>query len=163
MDIEQRGLILSILGRAKTLTLATVREDGWPQATVVSFVNEELNLYFGTDPQSQKITNIGRDPRVSATVTPDYETSNDVQALSLAAEAERVTDDAELLRVAALVLEKFPRPGVPSPTNALEGLAVVRLRPAIVSVLDYAKRFGQSDLIDLRDQNSPGGRDRRRP
>jgi len=75
LELEQRQLILSILGRADTLTVATVREDGWPHATVVSFVNDELDIYFGTAPHSQKIGNIARDSRVSATVTPDHETS----------------------------------------------------------------------------------------
>lgn len=40
LEVEKRNLILSILGRAKTLTVATLRDDGWPHATVVSFVNE---------------------------------------------------------------------------------------------------------------------------
>lgn len=44
MEFEQRRLILSILGQAGTLTLATVREDGWRHTTVVSFVNDDLNL-----------------------------------------------------------------------------------------------------------------------
>lgn len=150
MEPEQRQLILTILGRADTLTVATVREDGWPQATVVSFVNDGLDLYFGTSPHSQKIVNIARDARASATVTPAHETSQDIQALSLAAEAERVTDAGELLRVADLVLKKFPRPGSPAPPAVLEGVAVVRLRPTIVSVLDYRRGFGQTELLDLR-------------
>jgi nitroimidazol reductase NimA-like FMN-containing flavoprotein (pyridoxamine 5'-phosphate oxidase superfamily) len=158
LEIEQRRLILSILGQAATLTLATVREDGWPHATVVSFVNDDLNLYFGTDLLSQKIRNIARDPRVSATVTPRFETSRDIQALSLAAEAERVTDAAELARVADLVLKKFPRPGRPAPAEVLEGVAVVRLRPTVVSVLDYSETFGQTDLIVLRADPAPSGR-----
>tara|TARA_R110002124_G_scaffold80698_2_gene213406 strand:+ start:263 stop:757 length:495 start_codon:yes stop_codon:yes gene_type:complete len=164
VEFEQRRLILSILGQAGTLTLATVREDGWPHATVVSFVNDDLNLYFGTDPLSQKISNIVRDPRVSATVTLGFETSRDIQALSLAAEAERVTDDTELARVADLVLKKFPRSGRPAPAEVLEGVAVVRLRPTIFSILDYSKTFGKTDLIDLRaDPASPGRRDSRSP
>jgi len=160
----QRQLILSILSRADTLTVATVREDGWPHATVVSFVNDDLDLYFGTAPHSQKIENIARDSRVSATVTPEHETSKDIQAISLAAEAERVTDPGELLKVAGLVLKKFPRPGPPAPAVVLEGVAVVRLRPTVVSVLDYSRTFGQTHLIDLRDdQASSGRRDDRRP
>ena len=130
----------------------------------MSFVNEDLNIYFGTDPQSQKIRNIARDPRVSATVTPDYETSSDIQAISLAAEAERVTDAMELSRVVALVLEKFPRPGHLASTNVLKGLTIVRLRPSIVSVLDYSRKFSQTDLIDLReDRGSPDSRNSRLP
>ena len=164
MELEQRRLILSILRRADTLTVATVREDGWPHATVVSFVNDDLDLYFGTAPHSQKMENIARDSRVSATVTPEHEASKPIQAISLAAEAERVTDPGELLKVAGLVLKKFPRPGPPAPAAVLEGVAVVRLRPTIVSLLDYSRSFGQKDLIELGDrQASPGHRNDRLP
>jgi hypothetical protein len=164
LDLEQRELILSILGRADTLTVATVREDGWPQATVVSFVNDDLDLYFGTTFHSQKLENIARDSRVSATVTPEHETSKPIQAISLAAVAQRVTDPGELLNVAGLVLKKFPRPGPPAPAGVLEGVAVVRLRPTIVSLLDYSRSFGQTDLIELGDrQASPDHRDERLP
>lgn len=128
--------------------MATVREDGWPQATVVSFVNENLDLYFGTAPHSQKIENISRDPRVSATVTPEHETSKNIQALSLAALAEQVSDPVELLNVADLVLKKFPRPGLPARASVLDGV-VVRLRPTIISLLDYSQSFGQTNLIEL--------------
>jgi len=164
LDLEQRELILSILSRADTLTVATVREDGWPQATVVSFVNDDLDLYFGTTFHSQKLENIARDSRVSATVTPEHGPSKPIQAISLAAVAQRVTDPGELLNVAGLVLKKFPRPGPPAPAGVLEGVAVVRLRPTIVSLLDYSRSFGQTDLIELGDrQASPDHRDERLP
>ncbi|MFA4893431.1 MAG: pyridoxamine 5'-phosphate oxidase family protein [Brevundimonas sp.] len=157
-------MILSILSRADTLTVATVREDGWPQATVVSFVNDDLDLYFGTTFHSQKLENIARDSRVSATVTPEHGPSKPIQAISLAAVAQRVTDPGELLNVAGLVLKKFPRPGPPAPAGVLEGVAVVRLRPTIVSLLDYSRSFGQTDLIELGDrQASPDHRDERLP
>ena len=154
MEFEQRQLILSILRRADTLTVATVREGGWPQATVVSFVNEDLDIYFGTAPNSQKIGNISRDPRVSATVTPEHETSENIEALSLAALAGRVSDPAELLKVADLVLKKFPRQRFPARAAVLDGVAVVRLRPTIVSLLDYSQSFGQTDLIELGDSQA---------
>lgn len=154
MELEQRQLILTILRRADTLSVATVREDGWPQATVVSFVSEDLDIYFGTAPNSQKIENISRDPRVSATITPEHETSKNIQALSLAALAEQVSDPAELLKVADLVLKKFPRPGLPERAAVLDGVVVVRLRPTIVSLLDYSQSFGQTDLIELGDSQA---------
>jgi len=40
----------------------------------------------------------------------------------------------------------------------LEGVVVVRLRPTIVSVLDYSRTFGQTELIDLRDDQAPRSR-----
>lgn len=39
----------------------------------------------------------------------------------------------------------------------LEGVAVVRLRRTIVSVLNYSRTFGQTELVDpLAGQASPG-------
>jgi hypothetical protein len=39
--------ILSILTGANDMTLATIREDGYPQATTVTYVNYDLTIYFG--------------------------------------------------------------------------------------------------------------------
>jgi general stress protein 26 len=59
---------LSILAGASDMTLATVREDGYPQATTVSYVNDHLAIYFGYAAESQKAVNIARNDRVSLTV-----------------------------------------------------------------------------------------------
>ena len=39
--------VISILNQAHDMTIATVREDGYPQATAVSYVNDGLTIYFG--------------------------------------------------------------------------------------------------------------------
>jgi nitroimidazol reductase NimA-like FMN-containing flavoprotein (pyridoxamine 5'-phosphate oxidase superfamily) len=60
--------ILSILDDANDMTIATVREDGYPQATTVSYVNDGLAIYFGCAANSQKAKNLARDSKVSLTV-----------------------------------------------------------------------------------------------
>ena len=47
MDPELSQEIISILDDANDMTIATVREDGYPQATTVSYVNDGLKIYFG--------------------------------------------------------------------------------------------------------------------
>lgn len=45
----QEGLkqkILTLLDQHRIMTVATLRPDGWPQATTVGYVNEGLTLYF---------------------------------------------------------------------------------------------------------------------
>ncbi len=64
----QRDFIVSIIDGAADLTIATLRADGWPQATTVSFASDGLAVYFGTNGKSQKAQNINRDDRVSATI-----------------------------------------------------------------------------------------------
>jgi len=64
--------IISILDSANDMTIATVREDGYPQATTVSYVNDGLTIYFGCAAASQKAGNIARNPKVALTVNLPY-------------------------------------------------------------------------------------------
>ena len=45
MDAEIRKKILTILDQHRIMTIATLRPDGWPQATTVGYANEGLTLY----------------------------------------------------------------------------------------------------------------------
>ena len=54
--------------------LATLRPDGWPQATTVGYVNEGLTLYFLCGLDSQKSRNLARDDRLSLTI--DHDTAD---------------------------------------------------------------------------------------
>ena len=42
-----RGEILSILNAADEMTVATIRPDGYPQATTVNYVSDGFAIYFG--------------------------------------------------------------------------------------------------------------------
>jgi len=103
-------------------------------------------------------------PSVTFNIPFDLRSVGMALAIDLEPVAQRVTDPGELLNVAGLVLKKFPRPGRPAPAAVLEGVAVVRLRPTIVSLLDYSRSFGQTDLIELGGrQASPDHGDARLP
>jgi len=56
MEDEMRDKILALLDQHRIMTVATLRPDGWPQATTVGYVNEGLTLYFlcGLDRQKGK-------------------------------------------------------------------------------------------------------------
>ena len=47
MDSPTRKQVVSIIDDIDDLTIATVRNDGYPQATTVSYVNDGLTIYFG--------------------------------------------------------------------------------------------------------------------
>jgi nitroimidazol reductase NimA-like FMN-containing flavoprotein (pyridoxamine 5'-phosphate oxidase superfamily) len=66
MDDEIRRKILKLLDEHRIMTVATLRPDGWPQATTVGYVNEGLTLYFLCGLESQKANNLARDDRSSA-------------------------------------------------------------------------------------------------
>jgi nitroimidazol reductase NimA-like FMN-containing flavoprotein (pyridoxamine 5'-phosphate oxidase superfamily) len=46
MEEGTRTKILTLLDQHRIMTVATLRPDGWPQATTVGYVNEGLTLYF---------------------------------------------------------------------------------------------------------------------
>ena len=53
-----RDQIISIIDDVQDMTIATVREDNFPQATTVSYVNDGFAIYFATNKYSQKAKNI---------------------------------------------------------------------------------------------------------
>ncbi|MFO1143736.1 MAG: pyridoxamine 5'-phosphate oxidase family protein [Amaricoccus sp.] len=149
-DLQNR--ILDILSRTKDMTLATVRPDGAPQATVVSFANDGMTLYFGCGAGSQKAANIAREPRVSVTVTPPYSSWDTIEGLSMAATAREVTASGELAAVGELMRDRFPQLADAVPPEA-GMMKVFHLRPHFVSVLDYGKGFGHTDLVRVGDND----------
>jgi len=46
MDEDIRRKILTLLDQHRIMTIATLRPDGWPQATTVGYASEGLTLYF---------------------------------------------------------------------------------------------------------------------
>ena len=54
MELKHKETILRLLAEHRIMTVATVRPDGWPQATTVGYASEGLMLYFLCGRQSQK-------------------------------------------------------------------------------------------------------------
>jgi len=71
MDEEIRNKILTLLDQHRITTIATLRPDGWPQATTVGYANDGLTLYFLCGLDSQKASNLAGDNRVSLTIDHD--------------------------------------------------------------------------------------------
>ena len=87
MDEEIRRKILALLDQHRIMTIATLRPDGWPQATTVGYANEGLTLYFLCGSGSQKAANLARDDRVSLTIDHDTSDLMAITGLSMAARA----------------------------------------------------------------------------
>lgn len=148
MDDSIKQKIVSLLNQHRIMTLATLRPDGWPQATTVGYVNEGLTLYFLCGLDSQKAANIAHDSRVSLTIDHDVDQIMDITGLSMAARAVAVTDRDEARRVLGMLPQKYPaQHSFPGPMPEPEQVRIFRLKPVVISVLDYAKGFGYTDLI----------------
>ena len=109
MDEALRAIILNLLTHHNIMTLATVRPDGFPQATTVFYVNEGLTLYFATDPTSQKAGNIKLNNKVSVAIAGETENANKLKALSLSGIAAKVTDRTRVHDVQISLFKAVPR------------------------------------------------------
>ncbi len=155
-----KSLILRLLNEHRVMTIATNRPDGWPQATMVGYVNDGFLLYCFVARNSQKYANIRHDRRVSVAIGSDAPQPLNIKGLSLAGRATVTNDAWELDHVAGLRLKRYPEyADLPppvfrdgpllriSPQPPSGGVVLIRIAPEVISVLDYSKGFGHSDLV----------------
>jgi nitroimidazol reductase NimA-like FMN-containing flavoprotein (pyridoxamine 5'-phosphate oxidase superfamily) len=149
MDAGMRRKIQELMDHHRNMTIATLRPDGWPQATTVGYANDGLTLYFLCGRDSQKAANLARDDRVSITIDDDTGEVMKITGLSLAAHAKPVTDRAEAEKALRMLFSRYPEqevaPSLTMPTP--DDVAIFRVTPTVVSVLDYSKGFGHTDLV----------------
>ncbi len=152
MTEELRKKMIEIIASCKDMAISTIREDGWPQVNTVGFVSMEEIIYFETFRTSSKAKNIARDNRVSLAIWPHYENVAHGSGISLGGYAEEVTDEETSKECSRLLLEKMPElkdityndgdPVFPDP-NVIK----FRIRPTVISILDFEKGFGHADLV----------------
>lgn len=151
MNSIQHQFIRHIIDIGKDLTLATIRPDGYPQATTVSYASDDLVIYVGIGSHSQKADNIRCCNKVSLTINAGYADWDDIQGLSMAAHA-RILDDPQTIRRAMdCMLRRYPQVAkwTGSGQPALSEIVLLEIRPLVVSMLDYRQGFGHTELVML--------------
>lgn len=149
MEKDIRTKILTLLQQHRDMTVATLRPDGWPQATTVGYGNDELTLYFLCGRDSQKAANLARDDRISLTIDRDTPQVMQITGLSMAAHARPVTDPDEAKKALDLLFAKYPpQEGITMPLPKPDDVCIFRVTPVVISVLDYSQGFGHTDLVN---------------
>ncbi|WP_177187963.1 pyridoxamine 5'-phosphate oxidase family protein [Methanolobus profundi] len=159
MNDELYEKIIEIVSSCKDMAISTVREDGWPQVNTVSFVNMGPDIYFETSRYTSKAKNIAHDPRVSIAIWPFYEDLLNGCGISLAGYAEEVNDETVAREFHRRLLEKMPELAkitydggdkvFPDPNTNL-----YHIRTTVMSILDFSKGFGHTDLVLFDDNDS---------
>lgn len=139
---------IEILNENRIMAIATNRPDGWPQATMVGFANEDLLIYFMISRGSQKFENINCDDRVSLVVGRDFHDPSTIKALSIAARASEVRDEKQRKRALKMLLARHPGLQRLAPP-AQDHSALMRAKVELVTVLDYSKGFGHTDVFTV--------------
>lgn len=146
MTPAEKRFILDQLKGHHNMSLATVRRDGYPQATTVAYANDGLTIYFACDRNSQKARNLRRSPKVSLTINKDWAGWKKIQGLSIGARAKILERPADTRRALALLTRKFKGMKGLSAED-LAATVFVRVQPKVISMLDYRRGFGWTKLV----------------
>ncbi len=148
MDQTTERTITQLLDSHRIMSLATVRPDGWPQATTVGYVNEGLSIYFLCGLDSQKAHNLAGDDRVSLTINDDPEDIMQITGLSLSGHAATVANPTEAARLIAMMPPRYPNsPPLQMPMPTPDQIHIFCVTPSFISVLDYRKGFAHTELV----------------
>jgi nitroimidazol reductase NimA-like FMN-containing flavoprotein (pyridoxamine 5'-phosphate oxidase superfamily) len=139
---------ITILNANRLMTIATVRPDGWPQATIVGYANEGFRLYFLIYRTSQKFANIARDSRVAVTVGQEPTELRQIKAVYAGCEVRELTDTKERSRAWGLLAERHPNLTDLAPPETAE-VATMVADCKYVSVLDYSQGLGHAETLML--------------
>ncbi|GAB4556512.1 MAG: hypothetical protein Kow0047_00040 [Anaerolineae bacterium] len=150
-----RQRVLAFLQAHTTLTLATVAEDGSPQAAAVFFAfDEDLRLYFLSEPSSRHAQNLTRSPRVAVTIQDDGQDWREIQGLQLEGEASLVSDPRAQARAARIYGQRFGFVGELLRGTGEGALALVGplarsrfyvISPTWIRLIDNRVRFGYKE------------------
>jgi uncharacterized protein YhbP (UPF0306 family) len=148
MDEALKAKILKVLQSQHLMTLATIRPDGYPQATILNYIADGLTLYFATDAASQKVGNIRLNNKVSVAIANQTEDFYKLSGLSLSGLATRILDQDVAERLSLRLFRKLPQSKRFVPQDPRQ-LAVFSVAPVAISLIDYASGFGTSHVLEL--------------
>ena len=123
-----------------------MREDGWPQATTVGYVNDGLTIYVGCGADRQKARNVRRCAKISLTVDHDEEDWGKIQGSRWAPRPRSSLIRRRSSHIGELMFAKYPQLQAMAPPDRKD-FAFLKITPKVISVLDYTKRFGHTELV----------------
>jgi uncharacterized protein YhbP (UPF0306 family) len=148
MDDATRTIILNLLARHNIMTLATIRPDGFPQATTVYYVNDDFILYFATDRASQKAGNLALNDKVSVAIASETANAYKLKALSLSGRAIKIIEPARALDLQLRLFKAVPAAKRFAPIESKQ-LVAYSIAPVAISLVDYATGYGRTFLEEF--------------
>ena len=83
------------------------------------------------------------------TIDHDTDDMRAITGLSMAARAQPVTRESEAQKVIDMLSDAYPaQEDLPFEMPKPEDVKIFRLTPVVISVLDYSKGFGHTDLVN---------------
>lgn len=120
------------------LILTTIGADGYPHTVPIGFFRVGDEIYTGGREGTQRITNIRRNPQVSALIETGDSMQN-IKGLMVQGDADIVTDPAEALTLMRASAKHRGTPEAELPTEVRPGVAYIRITPKKYISWDYAR------------------------
>jgi len=145
--------IQSFLGAHHVMSLATCGAAG-AHATNLFYACDGLALVWVSEPGTQHSREVEADPRVAATVAPDYSDFAAIRGVQMIGTARRIVASDERMHYIALLEERyiFLKQLATAPLKLREAFArtaVYRLQPARIVLIDNAKGFGHKETLEI--------------
>jgi uncharacterized protein len=153
MTSELGRQIGAFLDAHHVMSLATLGEGG-PHATNLFYARDGLALVWVSDPETQHSREIEADPRVSATVAPDYTDFAAIRGVQMSGTARRIVAVGERMLLMAKLAARYAFLGqlASAPAKLREAYArtaVYRLEPARIVLIDNTKGFGHKETLEI--------------
>lgn len=153
MTTELARQVGAFLAAHHVMSLATLGADG-PHATSLFYACDGLMLIWVSEPQSQHSREIAADPRVAATVAPDYSDFAAIRGLQITGAAHQIVAAEEKMRHVTQLEARYPFLGqlAGAPLKLREAYArteVYRLRPARMVLIDNTQYFGHKETLEV--------------
>jgi uncharacterized protein len=153
MNTKLSDEIRSFLVGHHVMSLATCGAAG-AHATNLFYACEGLALVWVSEPDTQHSRDINADPRVAATVAPDYSDFATIRGVQIAGAARRILAADERMRHLAQLEARYPflrqlAAGPLKLRDAYARTAVYRLQPARIVLIDNTKGFGHKETLEI--------------
>lgn len=153
MTTELAGQVGAFLTAHHVMSLATLGAGG-PHATNLLYAYDGLALVWVSDPESQHSREIAADPRVAATVAPDYSDFVAIRGLQITGAAHQIIATEDRMRHLAQLEARYPflaqLAGAPLKLReAYARTAVYRLQPVRIVMIDNTKGFGHKETLEV--------------
>ena len=122
--------------------------DGFPQATIVYYVNDGLVLYFATE---SDIAEGEQHPTQREGVCGDVDeidNSYKLRALSLSGIADRISGPGQVLELQIRLFQAVPQAKRFAPIDGKQ-IIVYSITRIAISLVDYAAGYGRTVLVEL--------------
>jgi uncharacterized protein YhbP (UPF0306 family) len=146
-ELHQR--IEAFLAAHHVMSLATHGHDG-PHAASLFYACDHFALIWISDSASRHSCNVDAEPRVAATIAPDYTDFAQIRGLQIQGSARRAEQNERerYLRILEARYAFLKHAGPKKMHDAYAKSAVYRLDPKRIVLIDNTKGFGHKDILE---------------